>query len=67
MVRFSGEHSAPTLEDVARIAGVSRATVSRVVNGGTLVAAKTTVAVREAISQLDYHLLQPAPTAPAPP
>ncbi|HEX5335634.1 MAG TPA: LacI family DNA-binding transcriptional regulator, partial [Propionicimonas sp.] len=55
MVRFTGGHSAPTLEDVARIAGVSRATVSRVVNGGTLVAAKTTEAVREAITQLDYH------------
>lgn len=55
MVRIIGAHSAPTLEDVARIAGVSRATVSRVVNGGTLVAAKTTEAVREAISELDYH------------
>ncbi len=55
MVRFTVGHSAPTLEDVARIAGVSRATVSRVVNGGTLVAAKTTEAVREAITQLDYH------------
>jgi DNA-binding LacI/PurR family transcriptional regulator len=55
VTRISGEHSAPTLEDVARIAGVSRATVSRVVNGGTLVAAKTTEAVTEAINQLGYH------------
>lgn len=54
MARIDG-HSAPTLEDVARIAGVSRATVSRVVNGGTLVAAKTTEAVREAINELGYH------------
>lgn len=55
MARIDGAHSAPTLEDVARIAGVSRATVSRVVNGGTLVAAKTTEAVREAINELGYH------------
>ncbi len=55
MARIGGGHSAPTLEDVARVAGVSRATVSRVVNGGTLVAAKTTEAVREAINELGYH------------
>lgn len=55
MARINGDHAAPTLEDVARIAGVSRATVSRVVNGGTLVAAKTTEAVREAINELGYH------------
>ncbi len=55
MARIDGAHSAPTLEDVARIAGVSRATVSRVVNGGTLVAAKTTEAVREAINEIGYH------------
>lgn len=55
MARIDVAHSAPTLEDVARVAGVSRATVSRVVNGGTLVAAKTTEAVREAINELGYH------------
>lgn len=55
MVRINGEHAAPTLEDVARLAGVSRATVSRVVNGGTLVAARTTEAVRVAINELGYH------------
>jgi DNA-binding LacI/PurR family transcriptional regulator len=54
VARIDGQ-SAPTLEDVARVAGVSRATVSRVVNGGTLVAAKTTEAVREAIEELGYH------------
>jgi DNA-binding LacI/PurR family transcriptional regulator len=50
-----GGHAAPTLEDVARVAGVSRATVSRVVNGGTLVAAQTNEAVRQAISELGYY------------
>lgn len=55
MARIDVAHSAPTLEDVARVAGVSRATVSRVVNGGSLVAAKTTEAVREAINELGYH------------
>ena len=48
-------HVAPTLEDVARMAGVSRATVSRVVNGGELVAEKTSETVNRAIAQLGYH------------
>ena len=55
MARTMGDHLAPTLEDVARLAGVSRATVSRVVNGATLVAPTTTQAVREAIDELGYH------------
>lgn len=45
----------PTLEDVARLAGVSRATVSRVVNGGHLVAADTVTAVSQAIGELSYR------------
>jgi len=49
------DRSAPTLEDVARVAGVSRATVSRVVNGGNLVAKDTTEAVRLAIAELAYQ------------
>ncbi|WP_297109916.1 LacI family DNA-binding transcriptional regulator [Tessaracoccus sp.] len=44
----------PTLEDVARAAGVSRATVSRVVNGGTLVSSDTVRVVSEAIDALGY-------------
>ncbi|PKQ31575.1 MAG: LacI family transcriptional regulator [Actinobacteria bacterium HGW-Actinobacteria-2] len=56
MVRFpDGERPAPTLEDVARRAGVSRATVSRVVNGATLVAPDTVKSVQAAISDLDYR------------
>jgi DNA-binding LacI/PurR family transcriptional regulator len=45
---------APTLEDVAKVAGVSRATVSRVVNGGALVSARSREAVEAAILALGY-------------
>ncbi len=44
----------PTLEDVARAAGVSRATVSRVVNGTPSVAADLQRTVREAIEAVGY-------------
>ena len=44
----------PTLESVALRAGVSRATVSRVVNGSTRVAPAIRVAVQRAISDLGY-------------
>ena len=46
--------SAPTLDDVARVAGVSRATVSRAVRGGHLVSGDTRQAIAEAIKQLGY-------------
>lgn len=52
---MSDVRSVPTLEDVARVAGVSRATVSRVVNGATIVAPETTKMVQAAISQLGYQ------------
>ncbi len=44
----------PTLEMVAARAGVSRATVSRVVNGAPQVAADIVAAVEKAIGELDY-------------
>jgi DNA-binding LacI/PurR family transcriptional regulator len=44
----------PTLEAVARRAGVSRATVSRVVNGSTTVARPIQEAVRRAVAELGY-------------
>ncbi|MFY1674937.1 LacI family DNA-binding transcriptional regulator [Plantactinospora sp. WMMB334] len=44
----------PTLEAVARRAGVSRATVSRVVNGSTTVAEPIQQAVRRAVQELGY-------------
>ena len=44
----------PTLEAVARRAGVSRATVSRVVNGSTTVAVAIRDAVKQAVDELGY-------------
>lgn len=44
----------PTLEQVALRAGVSRATVSRVVNGSTTVAEPIREAVRRAVDELGY-------------
>jgi DNA-binding LacI/PurR family transcriptional regulator len=47
-------HRMPTLEEVARAAGVSRATVSRAVNGGARVSVRAQEAVDHAISALGY-------------
>jgi len=44
----------PTLEAVAKRAGVSRATVSRVVNGSTTVAVAIRNAVNQAVEELGY-------------
>ena len=44
----------PTLEDVAGMAGVSTATVSRVLNEPELVHAETRLRVEEAVARLDY-------------
>lgn len=44
----------PTLDDVAAVAGVSRGTVSRWLNGGTYVSARARQAVEEAIRQTGY-------------
>jgi len=46
---------APTLSDVARQAGVSHQTVSRVLNAPHSVAELTRVRVLEALRELDYH------------
>lgn len=45
---------APTIEEVAARAGVSRSTVSRVVNGSTAVSPAALEAVRRAIDDLQY-------------
>lgn len=49
-----GSGRAATLEDVARVAGVSRASVSRVVNGKPDVAPRIVDAVQEAIARTGY-------------
>lgn len=50
----TGAGQAPTLEAVAARAGVSRATVSRVVNRSPRVSPEIVVAVEKAIAELDY-------------
>jgi DNA-binding LacI/PurR family transcriptional regulator len=45
----------PSLEDVAALAGVSRATVSRVVNGATTVDVAIAARVEQAIDELGYQ------------
>ncbi|MEV4618246.1 LacI family DNA-binding transcriptional regulator [Asanoa sp. NPDC049573] len=50
----NGTRERPTLEAVAQRAGVSRATVSRVVNGSTTVAEPIQEAVRRAVRELGY-------------
>lgn len=50
-----GEQKRPTLYDVARLAGVSHMTVSRVVRGGLRVSSGTKERVEEAIRSLGYR------------
>ncbi|GAA4418970.1 LacI family DNA-binding transcriptional regulator [Actinokineospora soli] len=50
----SDERAAPTLEEVARVAGVSRSTVSRVINDMPGVSKRAKEAVTEAIATLRY-------------
>lgn len=49
----------PTSKDVAALAGVSPATVSRVFRGETVVKEKTRKSVLEAARQLNYTLATP--------
>ncbi|MFT4083524.1 MAG: LacI family DNA-binding transcriptional regulator [Nocardioides sp.] len=44
----------PTLEEVARLAGVSRATASRAINGGSRVSPQAQAAVDNAVRRLGY-------------
>ena len=45
----------PTMRDVARVAGVSTATVSRVVNNERYIKAETRLTVERAIAELGFH------------
>ena len=51
---MTAQKTIPTLEDVANLAGVSTATVSRVINFPDKVAEKTRKKVNEAVSNLGY-------------
>ncbi|RZJ96509.1 MAG: LacI family DNA-binding transcriptional regulator [Brevundimonas sp.] len=46
----------PTIDDVARLSGVARATVSRVLNGGPNVSEKVRTAVLAAVKTLNYRV-----------
>ncbi|MCK9794952.1 LacI family transcriptional regulator [Isoptericola sp. 4D.3] len=48
------EHASPTLDDVARAAGVSRSTASRAINGGDRVSPEAQAAVDDAVTRLGY-------------
>lgn len=50
----NGRRPAPTLEAVAAAAGVSKSTVSRVINGSTQVSDAAAAAVEDAIARLNY-------------
>ena len=49
-----GSRPAATIDEVAALAGVSRATVSRVVNGSTHVSPQAVTAVQRAVEELRY-------------
>ncbi|WP_129339263.1 LacI family DNA-binding transcriptional regulator [Cellulomonas endophytica] len=51
----SASHRRPTIVDVAAAAGVSRGTVSRVLNGGRWVSPEAAAAVRDAIRTTGYR------------
>ena len=55
MAGTSKRQPAPTLEAVAAIAGVSRSTVSRVINGSSQVSPEVVKAVNAAVSELRYR------------
>ncbi len=50
----------PTLADVARLAGVGKTTVSRVINGGHKVGPQTLARINEVIREIGYHPSQAA-------
>jgi beta-galactosidase len=54
LARGNGNRSQPTLEEVAELAGVSRATASRVVNASPGVSERARLSVEKAVKQLGY-------------
>ena len=60
IAEISGNRSRSTLAQVAKLAGVSPSTVSRILNGTAQVSAEKKALVRKAIVELDF---QPDPAA----
>ena len=52
--RRDGASASPTLDEVARVAGVSRATASRAINGGQRVSPRAQSSVDAAVRSLGY-------------
>ncbi len=50
----NGSNGSPTLDEVAQVAGVSRATASRAINGGQRVSARAQASVDAAVRTLGY-------------
>ena len=48
------EHKRPTIDDVAQLAGLSTATVSRYINGAAVVSEQSGAKIQAAIAQLQY-------------
>lgn len=55
MSQAAAERRKPTIRDVATVAGVSRGTVSRVINGGHWVSPDARIAVERAIEETGYR------------
>ena len=53
---FKGSAGRPTIDDVAALSGVARATVSRALNGGPNVSADVRARVARAVTELDYQV-----------
>ena len=60
MAKWSGRAPRPTLEEVGDLAGVSRATVSRVINNSPRVSPEVRASVERAIAKLGYSPNQAA-------
>lgn len=52
----SPRHRAPTIDEVARVSGLSRGTVSRYINGGTNVSARAGKAIQDAIDETGFRV-----------
>jgi len=55
VIRVTQNGDTPTLDEVARLAGVSKATASRAINGRSKVSARARTAVYDAVRELGYR------------